>query len=99
MNPSECKADLVMAPCLGLFLCLAVVLPPAWAQTGTEPGSRWQRLRQVQEAQRENRQAVVSQESLGAVTANIREDSFGGREMLLYVPSALPPAGDRKSVV
>lgn len=99
MNPSECKADLVMAPCLGLFLCLAVVLPPAWAQTGTEPGSRWQRLRQVQEAQRENRQAVVSQESLGAVTANIREDSFGGREMLLYVPSALPPAGQRALLV
>ncbi len=53
----------------------------------------------MQEVQRENRQAVVTQESLGAVTANIREDRFGGRDMLLYVPSVLPPAGQRALLV
>ena len=78
---------------------LALLVPPSSAQNADEPGSRWQRLRQVQEAQRGNRQATVSQASLGAVTANLREDRFGDRDMLVYVPSVLPPPGQRALLV
>ena len=83
MKSGARKAYVVRACFLGLILCLALVLPPAGAQTDTAPGSRWQRLRQTQEAQRENRQAVVSQESLGAITANIREAVFFGAASLI----------------
>jgi len=42
---------------------------------------------------------VVSEESLGAMTANIHDDAFGGREMLVYVPRSLPAAGRRSLLV
>ncbi len=81
-----------------LYLFFSAVLQ-AWAQTdeGTEP--RWKRLKQIWETQRENKESVVSEESLGAMTANIRDGVFGGREMLVYVPRSLPVAGRRSLLV
>jgi poly(3-hydroxybutyrate) depolymerase len=99
MKPQGLNRVMTGSRCWWWMVCASMVLAPAWAQTAEEPGSRWQRLRQVQEAQRENRQATVSQESLGAVTANIREDRFGDRDMLVYVPSVLPPPGQRALLV
>ncbi len=64
--------------------------------------TRWQRLRRLREIrknQEENRAAIVSEESLGAHTENIVEDAYGGRDMILYVPSHLPKAGQRSMLV
>lgn len=87
----------------GLFctLCLGLALaqPAAWGQTDEGAGSRWQRLKQVLQTQRENKQARVSEESLGAKTGNTRTIAYGGREILLYVPSNLPPQGQRALLV
>jgi poly(3-hydroxybutyrate) depolymerase len=64
--------------------------------------SRWQRLQRLMEIrriQKENKADVVSKESLGAHTKNIVKDVYGGRGMILYVPSHLPEAGQRSMVV
>jgi polyhydroxybutyrate depolymerase len=82
-----------------LYLLCSALLQPARAQTDEGTGSRWQRLQQIWETQRENRETVVGEESLGAMTANIRDDAFGGREMLVYVPRSLPAAGRRSLLV
>lgn len=83
------------------FVCFisSTLLQPAWAQVDEAAGSRWQRLKQIRETQRVNKEAVVSEESLGAMTANLHEDAFGGREMLVYVPRSLPAAGRRSLLV
>lgn len=56
-------------------------------------------MNKIRETQRRNKEAVVSEESLGAVSANIHGDAFGGREMLVYVPVSLPAAGRRSLLV
>lgn len=82
-----------------LVSCAAVFCLPAGAQQDEGHGSRLKRLEQIRETQRENRAAKVSEESLGAVTANTHEDAFGRRDMLVYVPSRLPPEGERALLV
>ena len=79
--------------------CAVLVCLPACAQPQEERGARLKRLREVIETQRENKNAKVSEESLGAVAANIRKDAFGGRDMLVYVPAHMPPAGQRSMLV
>ncbi|TAK99339.1 MAG: hypothetical protein EPO09_01315, partial [Aquabacterium sp.] len=71
----------------------------AWAQSEQGSGSRWQRFKQMRETQRENKGAVVSEASLGAVQDHLREDRFAGRDMLVYVPAHLPAAGQRALLV
>lgn len=80
---------------LGLWL----LTQPAWATSADGAGSRWQRFKQIRETQRANQATVVSEESLGAKTENSHIESFGGREILLYVPSSLPPNGQRSLLV
>lgn len=82
-----------------LLSCAAFLCLPAGAQQDEGHGSRLKRLEQIRESQRENREAKVSEESLGALTANIHEDAFGRRDMLVYVPSRLPPTGERSLLV
>lgn len=82
-----------------LYFFFSALLQPARAQTDEGTGSRWQRLKQIRETQRANQETVVSEESLGAMTANIHDDAFGGREMLVYVPLSLPAAGRRSLLV
>lgn len=81
------------------YLIFSALLQPARAQADEGVGSRWQRLKQVQETQRGNKETVVSEESLGAMTANIHDDAFSGREMLVYVPLSLPAIGRRSLLV
>lgn len=82
-----------------LYVFFSVLLQSAQAQTNEGTGSRWQTLKQIRETQRTNREAVVSEESLGAITANIHDDTFGEREMLVYVPLSLPAEGRRSLLV
>ena len=69
----------------------------AQVDEGTE--SRWKRLEQIREAQRKNKEAAISEESSGAVRANIHDDAFDGREILVYVPRSLPPTKQRSLLV
>lgn len=82
-------------------LCVSAILPAqqAWAQSDQGLGSRWQRFKQMRETQRENKASVVSEASLGAVEAHLREDRFEGRDMLVYVPAHLPAVGQRALLV
>lgn len=80
-------------------LCLFALSHPAWGQTEDGLGSRWQRLKQIRETQRANRETVVSEESLGANAENTHVEAYGGREMLVYVPSSLPAKGQRALLV
>lgn len=80
------------------LLCSILVLPAqALADEGT--GSRWQRLKQIREAQLQNKKAVVSEESLGAIAANLLADAYGGRDMLVYVPGSLPATGQQRALL
>lgn len=98
MNDKFLRTTRRAAFCLcPLFLCL-LAPPAAWGQTN-EAGSRWQRFREMRETQRENRESTVSEESLGARPENTRTDEFGGRDMLVYLPSTLPPKGQRSLLV
>lgn len=82
------------------FYLLASAVPQlTWAQAEQATGARWQRLKQIRETQRENAAATVSETSLGAQTTNTHNDAFGGRDMLVYVPSALPTSGRRALLV
>lgn len=89
----------LIIPFCFLYLFFFALLQPARAQTNEGTESRWQRLEQIRETQRRNRETVVSEESLGAVTANVHDDAFGGREMLVYVPFSLPAARQRSLLV
>jgi polyhydroxybutyrate depolymerase len=94
-----------------VFIFVAIVatvsllsLPLLAQDNGSSQGSmsRWQRLRrflEIRRNQEENKADVVSEESLGAHTENIVKDTYGGRDMFLYVPSHLPEAGQRSMVV
>ena len=78
--------------------------PVSAQDNGSAPDSmsRRQRLRRFMEIRRnqaENKADIVSEESLGAHTQNLVEDAYGGRDMILYVPSHLPEAGRRSMVV
>lgn len=102
MNNNYRKSALLMVRTVSfglLCICCSVLMRTAGAQTDTGIGERWQRFEQIRETQRENKQAVVSEESLGAITANIHDDAFDGRDMLVYVPSALPLVGQRSLLV
>lgn len=81
------------------LLCIALVCLPACAQQEEERGGKLKQLRDMLQTQRENAKAKVSQESLGAVSANTHKDSFGGRDMLVYLPTRMPPAGQRSMLV
>ena len=96
-KPAFHLARIVTVWFLSFFFSASV--QPTWAQIDEETGSRWQRLKQIRETQRANKEAVVSEESLGAITANIHDDTFGGREMLVYAPLSLPAAGRRSLLV
>jgi poly(3-hydroxybutyrate) depolymerase len=97
-NPQKTTFHLTRLLC-HLFLCLSALQLPAWGQTDEGMGSRWQRFKQIRETQRENKEAIVSEESLGAKTENIHVDVFGWREILVYVPSSLPTKGQRALLV
>lgn len=103
MNNSHRKSALSLARSAYLsfllFTFVSTSTHTALAQEDVGTGSRWQRFKQVRETQRENKEAVVSEESLGAVTADIHDDRFDGRDMLVYVPTALPAAGQRALLV
>jgi poly(3-hydroxybutyrate) depolymerase len=103
MNNSHRKSALSLAHiaslCFLLYTFFSTSTHTALAQEDVGTGSRWQRFKQVRETQRENKEAVVSEESLGAITANIHDDMFDGRDMLVYVPTALPAAGQRALLV
>lgn len=80
------------------LVCAALIALPACAQQ-EESGGRMKRLRDMLETQRENSKSKVSQESLGAVSANTHEDKFEQRSMLVYLPTRMPPAGQRSMLV
>jgi hypothetical protein len=64
--------------------------------------SRWHPLRRftdIRRKQRENYADIASEESPGAHAKNVVKDAYGGRDMILYVPSHLPKAGRRSLVV
>ena len=83
-----------------LFIALAVMLSlPACAQDPDGPGHRLQTLREMRANKRENDALKVSEEALGAHSQNVVQDRFNGRDLILYVPSRLPPAGQRGMVV
>jgi len=78
-----------------------VLMPaqPAYAEDSGGFGSRLQAFREMMANKRANDALKVSEEDLGAHTQNVVRDSFDGRDMILYVPSRLPPAGQRGMVV
>ena len=85
---------------LTVVIAIAVVLGlPACAQEGGGFGHRLQTLREVKANEKENEALKVSEESLGAHSQNVAPDSFDGRDMILYLPSRLPPPGRRGMVV
>lgn len=81
------------------LLCIALVCLPACAQQEEERGGKLKQLRDMLQTQRENAKAKVSQESLGAVSANTHKDGFGGRDMLVYLPTRMPAPGQRAMLV
>lgn len=82
-----------------VMLCALVATPPALAQQEEGLGARLKRLRDIRETQRENEAAKVSQESLGAVSANNHADAFDGRRIIVYTPTTLPAMGKRSMLV
>jgi poly(3-hydroxybutyrate) depolymerase len=60
---------------------------------------RLRRFMEIRRNQEENKASIVSEESLGAHTENILKDTYGNRDMILYVPSHLPEPGQRSLVV
>lgn len=81
------------------LLCAAVAAPHAFAQQEEGFGARLKRLRDIRETQRENEAATVSQESLGAVSANNHTDAFDGRRIIVYTPTNMPEMGKRPMIV
>ena len=89
---------------LRITLCSAAVIAGlamsvAYADDSNGFGSRLQTFREVRANKRENDALRVSEEDLGAHTQNVLRDRFGGRDMILYVPTELPPQGQRGMVV
>ncbi len=84
------------AICVALAAMLSL---PAYAQDSDGPGHRLQALREMMANKRGNAALKVGEEDLGAHSENVGQDSFHGRDMILYVPSHLPPQGQRSMVV
>jgi poly(3-hydroxybutyrate) depolymerase len=92
-----------------LLLCLFVMVAampvaPAYADDGGTNdgggfGSRLKVFREMMANKRENDALKVSEEDLGAHSQNVVQDSYAGRDMILYVPSRLSPQGQRAMVV
>jgi poly(3-hydroxybutyrate) depolymerase len=85
-----------------LFLFIVMCVNPiqyANAESDAPTQSRWQQLKQIRETQQQNKESVVSEASLGAIEANLHEDTFEGRSLLVYVPSALPEKPKRRLLV
>jgi poly(3-hydroxybutyrate) depolymerase len=83
-------------------ICIALAIMcslPACAEDSDVPGHRLKALREMMANKRENDALKVSEEDLGAHTQNVAQDSFDGRDMILYMPSQLPPKGQRRMVV
>jgi poly(3-hydroxybutyrate) depolymerase len=72
---------------------------PAGAEDSGGPGHRLKALREMLANKRENDALKVSEEDLGAHSQNLLQDRFNGRDMLVYVPSQLPPQGRRSMVI
>jgi poly(3-hydroxybutyrate) depolymerase len=83
------------------FVAIAAAIPvqPACADGDSGFGSRLKVFREMMANKRENDALKVSEEDLGAHSQNVRQDSYAGRDMILYVPSRLPPPGQRGMVV
>jgi len=77
----------------------AIPARPAYADETNGFGSRFKAFREMMANKRENDALKVSEEDLGAHSQNVVQDSYGGRDMILYVPSRLPPPGQRGMVV
>jgi polyhydroxybutyrate depolymerase len=95
------NVSIIVAMVTAVFL-LPLPVPAQDNGSSQDSMSRWQRLRRFMEIRRnqeENKAALVSEKSLGAHTENIVKDAYGGRDMILYVPSHLPAAGQRSMVV
>jgi len=105
-----CRSSAVSA--LRLFLCCAAIVAglaaiparPAYADDGVNNdgggfGSRLKVFRAMMANKRENDALKVSEEELGAHSQNVVRDRYAGRDMMLYVPSRLPPQGQRAMVV
>ncbi|HMK42673.1 MAG TPA: prolyl oligopeptidase family serine peptidase [Dissulfurispiraceae bacterium] len=60
---------------------------------------RLQKIERINGDQKRNEAALVSEQSLAAYLGNIVTDVYGGRELIIYMPSLLPPAGQRAMVV
>ena len=87
--------------CSAAVVIELAVMParPAYADDTNGFGSRLQAFRQMMASKRENDALKVSEEDLGALTQNAVRDSFDGRDIILYVPTQLPPQGQRGMVV
>lgn len=87
--------------CCAAIVALLAAIPvqPAYADVANGFGSRLQAFREMMANKRENDALKVSEEELGAHTQNVVRDSYAGRDMILYVPSRLPPQGQRGMVV
>jgi poly(3-hydroxybutyrate) depolymerase len=106
--PIKCRAGRSSAMgAIRLSLCCAAIVAglaaiparPAYADEANGFGSRFKAFREMMANKRENDALKVSEEDLGAHSQNVVQDSYGGRDMILYVPSRLPPPGQRGMVV
>lgn len=82
-----------------VLACTAFPSATQAAQAAQDGTNRRERIAQVLQNQREHRAKVVSEESLGAFSRNLVELRHGGRELLVYVPTHLPPPGQRSMLV
>ncbi len=88
-----------VALCSAAMVAGLAAMPVAYADDANGFGSRLQAFREMRANKRENDALRVSEEDLGAHTQNVLQDRFDGRDMILYVPSRLPPQGQRGMVV
>jgi poly(3-hydroxybutyrate) depolymerase len=90
---------------VAIVVSLSFLHFPVQAQdTGSSQDSmsflqRLKRFKEIRKTQKENEAAIVSEESLGAHRENIFKDAYGGRDIILYVPSHLPEKGRRSMIV
>ncbi len=69
------------------------------AHAAQDAPNRRERIREVLHNQAGNRHQEFSEESLGAFSHNLLELKHGGRALLVYVPTQLPPHGQRTLLV
>ena len=87
--------------CCAAMVAVLAAIParPAYADDANGFGSRLKVFREMIANKRENDALKVSEEDLGAHSQNVVQDSYAGRDMILYVPTQLPPQGQRAMVV